>query len=258
MTPPSLTAIILAYNESRHIEACMASLRFADHILVFDSGSTDGTPDLARAAGAEVRARPFQNYPDQRNAALGAVSTEWVLFVDADERVTPELAAEVRAVIQTPQHSGYWIPRHNYIFGRLTRHTGWYPDYQMRLLRREEAQYDPGRLVHELVILKSGEGGYLKEHLTHYNYENLAQFQAKQARYAQLDADMLSREGVRPKIYTPYTQAVRHFKWRFWDLEGYKDGLHGLRLSYLMARYERRKYALLRAAQGASNKSAST
>lgn len=241
-----LTAIILALNEARHIEACIASLVWADSVLVFDSGSTDGTQALAQKAGARVQSNIFHHYAQQRNDALNAADTEWVLFVDADERVMPELRAEIEKTLANPAHTGYWIPRHNFIFGKLTRYTGWYPDYQMRLLKRAEANYDPERQVHELVILKSGEAGYLENPLIHFNYDNVGQFHETQRRYSAYDAKILYQQGVRPKLYTPYTQPIRHFKWRFFDLRGYRDGLHGLRLSLLMARYEYRKYKLLR------------
>jgi (heptosyl)LPS beta-1,4-glucosyltransferase len=242
----TLAAVILTRNEKKHIAECIASVTWADRVVVFDSGSTDGTQEIARQAGAEVLENAFQNYAQQRNDALNAVEADWILFVDADERVTSELQAEVEDIIQNPAHSGYWIPRHNYIFGKLTRHTGWYPDYQMRLLKRGEARYDMNRPVHELVILKSGEAGYIKAPFLHYNYDNVVQFHEKQHRYVAYDAQMLFEEGIRPKVYTPYLQPFRHFKWRFLDLGGYKDGLHGLRLSLLMAWYEHRKYKLLR------------
>lgn len=242
----TLAAIILTRNEERHLADCITSVKWADHVLVFDSGSTDRTREIAANCGVEVRLNEFFHYAQQRNDALNAVQTDWVLFVDADERVTEALAAEIRQTVASPQHVGYWIPRHNYIFGRLTRHTGWYPDYQMRLLKRGNAHYDPNRQVHELVVLSSGEAGYLKTPMVHYNYENLAQFHEKQRRYVQYDAQILYNAGVRPKIYTPYLQPFRHFKWRFFDLQGYRDGFHGLRLSLLMSWYEFRKYQQLK------------
>ncbi len=241
-----LTAIILTRNEEKHIGECITSVQWADRVLVFDSGSTDQTCAIAEKHGADFQFHAFENYAQQRNAALAAAQTDWVLFVDADERVTPELKAEIAQILQNPTHSGYWIPRHNYIFGKLTRHTGWYPDYQMRLLKCGEAHYDPQRQVHEVVLLKSGEAGYLKNPLVHYNYEHVRQFHEKQRRYVQYDAQILYQNGVRPKIYTPYSQPIRHFKWRFIDLKGYKDGVHGLRLSLLMAWYEFRKYQQLK------------
>ncbi|MBW4436281.1 MAG: glycosyltransferase family 2 protein [Pleurocapsa minor GSE-CHR-MK-17-07R] len=241
----ALTVCILTYNEAEHVRACIESAAFADRVMVFDSFSTDATVEIARASGATVVQRPFDNYAGQRNAALDAIGAgEWVLFVDADERVTPALAGEVRSVIATGSATAYRIPRHNYIFGRLTLGAGWYPDFQTRLLRQGRVQYDPKVLVHE-VVLVDGETGTLSQPLVHYNYRDAAQFAAKQARYTAYDARILFEQGMRPKVYTPFTQPVRHFIWRFVTLKGYRDGLHGLRLSLLMAWYEGVKYRRL-------------
>lgn len=238
-----LAGVILTYNEVAHIAACIHSLRWADEVVVFDSFSTDGTVELARQAGARVLQHPFANYAQQRNAALDAVEADWVFFVDADERATPELAAEVRSVLAR-EENGWWVPRHNYIFGRLTKGAGWYPDYQMRLLRRGAARYDPARPVHELVILE-GKAGHLSHPLIHYNYATLAEFMAKQARYIEYEARRFYRQGVRPKPHHYLSQPLRHFYWRFITLRGYRDGLHGLRLSLLMAYYNFEMYRRL-------------
>jgi glycosyltransferase involved in cell wall biosynthesis len=215
-------------------------------VVVFaDSRNEDRTLELAQTAGAEVLVNPFQNYAQQRNDALNAVEADWILFIDADERSSPEQADEVRTLIASGQHNGYWIPRHNYIFGRLTRYTGWYPDYQMRLLRRGKARYDPARQVHELVILE-GEPGYITVPFVHYNYRSFAQFVEKQNRYVRYDARILKEQGTRPLLRKFITQPVRQFIWRYISLKGYRDGLHGLRLSLLMAWYEFQKYVYLR------------
>jgi glycosyltransferase involved in cell wall biosynthesis len=242
-----LTAIILTYNESRHIVACIEHVRFADAVLVFDSFSTDDTVTLARGAGAEVIQHAFSNYSSQRNAALASVAdkTNWVLFVDADERVDKALADEILAVIATDEAVGWRLPRHNYIFGKLTHATGWYPDYQTRLLKIGFATYDPTRMVHEVVIL-DGALGTLKTPLIHYNYDNARQFAQKQRKYTAYEAKIMYEGGIRPKLRNYILQPLRHFKWRFVELQGYKDGLHGLRLSLLMSWYEFKKYSLLR------------
>jgi (heptosyl)LPS beta-1,4-glucosyltransferase len=242
-----LMAIILTKNESEHIVECIASLHFADDILVFDSFSTDDTVAKAQATGARVIQHTFENYANQRNAALNAAEgkADWVLFVDADERVTPELAEEVKHVIQNPEYVGWNIPRHNYIFGKLTRWAGWYPDYQMRLLKVGSARYDPTRQVHEVVIL-DGKGSATKNHFLHYNYRDFAQFTHKQRSYAAYEAKILYEGGIRPKFRNYILQPLRHFKWRYITLQGYRDGFHGLCLSALMAWYELRKYLQLR------------
>lgn len=243
----SLVAIILTLDEADHIEACVASLSWADHVLVLDSYSQDDTVARARAAGAEVRQSRFENYAQQRNAALATVDgsdegAEWVFFVDADERGTPELGEEVRGVIAGSEVAGWYVPRHNYIFGRLTVGGGWYPDYQLRLFRHGRVHYE--RPVHEVAVV-DGEVGYLENPLVHYNYRSVEQFRAKQGRYTDYDAGILKERGVRPKVYTPFTQPLRHFWWRFVLLKGYRDGVHGLRLSLYMAYYEYVKYRKL-------------
>ncbi|NDJ77181.1 MAG: glycosyltransferase family 2 protein, partial [Chloroflexi bacterium] len=241
-----LAAVILAYNEENHIQDCVRSVTWTDRVVMFaDTRSSDHTVELAQAAGADVIQHPFENFAAQRNAALEAVDAEWILFVDADERSSPEQATEIRALITNPDIDGYWVPRHNYIFGKLTRHTGWYPDYQLRLLRRTKARYDPERQVHELVLL-DGEAGYLQEPFVHYNYDSVRQFRVKQQRYVAYDARMLHEQGVRPRPHKFLTQPARQFWWRFVTLCGYRDGLHGLRLSLLMAWYELQKYVHLR------------
>jgi len=242
----TLAAVILAYNEEHNIKDCIASVAWADQVVVVvDPRCTDRTVEFARAAGATIIENTFQNYAQQRNDALDAVQADWILFIDADERVRPALADEIRATIAESTHNGYWIPRHNYIFGKLTRFTGWYPDYQMRLLRHGKAHYDPERKVHEIVIVE-GEPGYLGEPLVHYNYTSFAQFVEKQNRYVQYDAQILKEQGIQPKLHKFITQPVRHFIWRFFTLKGYRDGWHGLRLSVLMAWYEMQKYVYLR------------
>ena len=129
--------MVLTRNVAGHITDCIATLGFADRVVVSDSFSDDDTVALAQAAGAEVIQRTFDNFAGQRNAAMEAVDADWIFFVDADERIPPELAAEVRQVIAERPEVGWWVPRHNYIAGQRVRHGGFYPDYQLRLLRRD-------------------------------------------------------------------------------------------------------------------------
>jgi hypothetical protein len=138
--------------------------------------------------------------------------------------------------------AGWYVPRLNYIFGKLTRGAGWFPDYQLRLFRHGFVRYE--RPVHELAIVE-GEVDYLETPLVHYNYRDLDHFHAKQRDYSNYDARILLEKGVVPKPYTLFTQPLRHFWWRFVALKGYRDGLHGLRLSLYMAFYEWVKYRKL-------------
>ncbi len=240
----NVTAIVPARDEERNIVDCLESLSWADRRVVFlDSRTADRTEELAKETGAEVIRHPFENFGQFHNAAMDAVEADWILFVDADERATPELAKEIRSVTDGSHEEVAWaVPRHNYIFGRLTLGAGWYPDYQSRLLLRDRVRWE--RPVHE-VIVTDGPTGFLKNPLIHYNYDDLPDFIARQQGYTDFDAGILKGQGVHPKFYTPYTQAVRHFWWRFVTLRGSQDGLHGLWLSLLMAYYEAVKYRKL-------------
>ena len=239
-----VAAIVCARDEEHNILDCLESLAWADHRVVFlDSRTTDRTAELAQDAGAEVILHLFENFAQFHNAAMERVEAEWIFFVDEDERATPELAEEVRSVTDGSHAEVAWaVPRYNYIFGRLTLGAGWYPDYQSRLLLRGRVRWE--RPVHE-VIVADGPEGYLKNPLIHYNYDDLADFIARQAKYTDIDAGILFEEGVHPHLYTPYSQAVRQFWWRFVALRGTRDGLHGLWLSLLMAYYEALKYRKL-------------
>jgi (heptosyl)LPS beta-1,4-glucosyltransferase len=232
----TLSVVILTHNEEKHIRACLASVcDFADELLVLDSDSTDRTAARAREMGARVESRAFDNFPNQRNAAIELARGEWIFFIDADERATPAVGAEIRAAI-TGQNIGFWIPRRNFIFGKEIRHTGWSPDYQPRVLRKGAARFDPAREVHELVLW-DGEVGYLREPLIHHNYESLAQFRRKQTQYTQYEAQVWYADGKRARGRGFVGQPLREFLRRFITLQGWRDGAHGLFLSLLMAYY---------------------
>lgn len=243
-----IIAAILTKNESRHIAGCIKSLQWADAVVLEDSFSDDGTVETARALGAQVFQSPFVNFAVARNTALDHVrqlEAAWVLFVDADERVTPELAQEIQRVIRRPEPVGWWIPRYNVMWGHTMRGGGWYPDHQLRLLQVEAAHYDPERQVHEVVIL-NGAAGYLQEHLIHYNYDSLQQFKRKQKRYIDFEAKILKEKGVRAKPWTYLTMPLREFHRRFVTLAGYKDGWVGLQVCSLMSWYMLATYLRLR------------
>ncbi|MDY7075759.1 MAG: glycosyltransferase family 2 protein [Chloroflexota bacterium] len=240
----NVTAIVPARDEERNILDCLESLAWADRRVVFlDSRTADRTAELAQGVGAEVMLHPFENFAQFHNAAMDRVGADWIFFVDGDERATQELAEEVRSVTNGNHEEVVWsVPRHNYIFGRLTLGAGWYPDYQSRLLLRGRVRWE--RPVHEIIVA-DGPTGHLQNPLIHYNYDDLADFVARQDKYTSIDAGILFEEGIRPRLYTPYSQAARHFWWRFVTLRGTRDGLHGLWLSLLMAYYEAVKYQKL-------------
>jgi (heptosyl)LPS beta-1,4-glucosyltransferase len=240
-----ITAVVLTKNEAGNIADVLSTLTWADARLVLDSLSTDDTVAIAQRCGATVAQHPFTNYSAQRNAAMDLVQTEWLFFVDADERSTPELADEVRTMIDTRPEVGWWVPRRNFIFGQWIQHAGWYPDYQLRVLKKARARYDATRQVHEVAEL-DGEAGHLQHTLTHYNYATVDQFVRKQRLYSGYEARILFERGVRPKARNYILQPVREFWRRYVTWQGYKDGGHGLLLSVLMAYFTLIVYVNLR------------
>ena len=245
-----LSIVIIARDEERHIGgALQTAVSIADELLVLlDPRTTDRTAEIAQQYGATIVAHPFESFPRQRNAALGLCRGEWVLFLDADERLTPDLIGELSAfskLRRRPPHVGYWLPRYNFYFGRWVKGGGWYPDRQLRLLRRGCARYDETRLVHELVQLH-GTTGDLDHHLIHINIESWPELHAKQRRYALAEAQTLALAGVRAKWRNLALQPLREV-WRRWiTWHGYRDGSLGLALALTMGYYELIKYIHLK------------
>jgi glycosyltransferase involved in cell wall biosynthesis len=179
--------------------------------------------------------RPFLGFPHQRNAALDLANGDWVLFVDADERVPPALAQEVRRRLLAPEACvGFWVPRRNIIAGAWVRHAGWWPDRQLRLMKRGSARYDESGVVHEVADL-DGPSDNLGEPLLHLNYETLAEFRQKQRRYARLEAEALVHRGVRARPHSLALQPIREFRRRTFELGGIRQGMLGVRLGLEMA-----------------------
>lgn len=235
---PKISAIVLTRNEEQHLPACLDTLTWADEVLVLDSGSTDRTREIARDAGARVETREFTNFGDQRQAALDMAAHDWVFFVDADERVPSALAEEVRRIVEENGTTvGWWVPRRNFFWGNEVKHTGWAPDYQLRLLDRQHVRYDETEVVHEVARL-DGADGYLQVPLTHLNYDSWQEFFAKQRAYAPYEARRWRAEGRRVRAWTFVLQPIRGFWRRFVTWEGYKDGRLGLLLSFAMAWFE--------------------
>jgi glycosyltransferase involved in cell wall biosynthesis len=233
----TLTAAIIARDEAAHIGPCLATLGFADErLLLLDAATRDATASIARAHGARVETRAFDTFAAQRDAALALARGDWVLFVDADERVTDALRDEVLSVITSARSSGFWIPRDNVLLGRVVRHAGWYPDYQLRLLERSKAHFDPRRPVHEEAIV-DGPVGHLEAALTHFNYSSLDEFVLKQERYCRLDARRWLLAYGRPRMRAIVGQPVREFWRRYVSLGGYREGLLGLALCAILAYY---------------------
>lgn len=249
-----LTIAIIARDEERFIADALASVASlgARTLVLLDPRTTDRTAELATRLGAEVEVAPFRSFSAQRNRALASCRTPWLLFLDADERLSPELAAELRDLLAGDSpHAGYWLPRRNRYWRRWLRGGGWYPDEQLRLLRPERARYDEQRLVHELVQL-DGSAGHLSGHLLHHNIDTLAELRHKQRRYALAEAQTLYQQGVRARWRNLVLQPLREVKRRFWTWHGYRDGALGLFLAIIMGYYELIKYVHLKALERAA------
>mgnify|MGYP001176861687 CR=1 FL=1 len=238
--PLPLAVVILTLNEARFLPECLASVAgLGERVLVVDSGSSDGTVEIARQLGAEVVYRAFTGFAEQRNAALALVTQPWVLFLDADERLTRPLQQEIRRAIATAADdvAGFAIPRRNRVLGRELRGGGWWPDYQVRLLRVGRARYTPGREVHETVDV-DGDVVRLREPLLHLNYDSWAEFRDKQRRYARMGAAIIQRDGPLPRRRAYVGRPAREAWRRFVGLSGYRDGVLGFKLALSLAWYE--------------------
>jgi glycosyltransferase involved in cell wall biosynthesis len=240
--PVSVTVITL--NEAANIEACLASVAWADDVVVIDSGSTDATVDLARARGARVIQRDWPGYSAQKNFAATEARYDWILSVDADERVTPELAGEIQTVISNgPAAAGYRVPRVTFHLGRWIRTTDWYPDPQLRLYDRRRATW-PDKRVHESVQAE-GDVGRLQSELQHYAYRGISHHFAAMDRYTTLAAEEMHASGRRAGFVElaihPWAAFVRNYVLK----RGILDGLPGLIISAMNAYYVFLKFAKL-------------
>jgi (heptosyl)LPS beta-1,4-glucosyltransferase len=232
-----LSVAVLARDNETDIVECLTSLGWADErIVLLDTRSRDRTAELARQLGARVVEHRFEDFSKQREFGLSLPQGAWLFYVDSDERASPLLGDEIHRVIQDPDRVGWWVPRRNFICGFEIRHGGWYPDYQLRLLKLGCARYDTARQVHEIVHL-SGPEGFLEQPLIHHNYRTIGQFMARQRQYTAYEADILYKQGVRPKPWTYVLQPLREFWRRYIRLQGYKDGAPGLLLCALVAYY---------------------
>jgi glycosyltransferase involved in cell wall biosynthesis len=243
-----LSVAVIARDEARYIGGCLRSVQqLADEIVVLlDDRTRDETAAIARKCGARVELAAWLGFPAQRNLALERCRGEWVLFLDADEEASPALADEVRVLLRADSlHDGYWIPRYNLFFGRALRGGGWYPDHQLRLLRRSAARYDETRLVHEFAAL-SGTTARLKEHIIHHNIAGLGELWRKQRGYALAEAQTLYLQGQRARRRNFVARPLREFVRRYLVLGGWRDGGLGLLLCGTLAWFELVKFAHLK------------
>ncbi len=241
---PRLTALIITFNEAAHIAEAIQSVAWADEVLVVDSHSTDGTADLAAAAGARVEVRAWPGYIEQKNHGASIAQHDWILSIDADERVTPALAAEIRSLLAgDPGCPGYRIPRVSYYLGKWIRTTDWYPDPQLRLYDRRRGRWT-GRYVHESVGV-DGPAGMLRHDLQHYTYRDVSHHLKTIDRYTSLAARQMHEDGRRAGVLQILLHPPAAFLRNYLARGGFRDGQVGLIVSLLNSYYVLCKFVKL-------------
>jgi len=240
-----LSVVTITLNEEHNIVECLKSVSWADELIVVDSGSSDRTVDLARQAGARVLQLPWRGYGATKNDALRYAAGDWILWLDADERVPPELAAEIRDIVGRSDVSspGFTVARRAFFLGKWIRHCGWYPSRVTRLFRRSKGRFSENR-VHEQLILE-GDTGQLRNDLLHFTDPHLYHYFEKFNRYTSLAAEDLHAAGARFSLYDVLVRPPFVFLKMFVVRRGFLDGMHGFVLSLASMAYVFVKYAKL-------------
>ena len=237
-----LSVIIITKNELANIGACLDSVRFANQLIIVDSGSSDGTVALARERGAEViETTDWPGYGPQKTRALAAADGDWVLSLDADERIPEALRDEILRAIKSPQHAAYAIPRLSSFCGQFIRHSGWYPDHVVRLWRRGSAGFSD-HIVHERVLVHQGSTGKLVTPMIHYSYRNDSDFLRKLEQYSELGARQAFASGKRGTLRRALLHGLSAFLRSFVFKRGFLDGRSGLIVALSAAETTYHKY----------------
>lgn len=229
MTRPTLSVILITKNEAELVGQCLESVKWADEIIIVDSGSTDDTVSICRRYTNHVVVTDWPGFGQQKNRALAMATSEWVLSIDADEEVTPPLAQEIQDILMAPTAAGYTLPRLSSYCGRFMKHSGWWPDPVLRLFRRDAGKFTDAR-VHERVVV-NGQTQALKQTLLHHSYRSLDQVLHKVNHYSEESAIALQSKSRRASLST----AIGHGLWTFIRTyiikRGFLDGREGFILA---------------------------
>jgi glycosyltransferase involved in cell wall biosynthesis len=242
---PQISAIVVCFNEERRIDACLKSLRWCDEIVVVDSFSTDRTAEICRGYKVKFIQREWAGYRDQKAFAHSQATRDWVLLVDSDERVTPELRDEIREALARDggAYAGYAVPRLVSYLGRWWWRGGWYPDYDVRLFRRERGSWG-GSEPHEKILV-DGQVRRLKNCLHHYSYRNMEDHIERINRFTSIASRELKKEGARWRLRDALLRpAARFFRSYIWK-RGFAEGFAGFYIAVAAAVYVFLKYAKL-------------
>jgi glycosyltransferase involved in cell wall biosynthesis len=242
---PRLSVIVIALNQEANLGPCLETVGFADDLVVVDTGSTDGTLEVARTYTPRVFSSPWLGFGRTKNYALDQAEGDWVFSLDTDERVPPGLQAEIQAVLAADGPlDGYRVPRKNYFCGRWIRHLGWYPDLTLRLFRRGRGRFRD-REVHEEVVV-DGAVGNLPTPLEHYSYRSVSEYVSRMDRYARLAAREMAKAGRRPFPGELLARPLFSFLHLYFIRRGFLEGTPGYALAVLMSMYKFLKYYYLR------------
>jgi glycosyltransferase involved in cell wall biosynthesis len=236
-----LSVVIVTKNEEHNIGDALESVRDFDDIVVVDAFSEDRTVEICRNYTDRVYQHEWPGFSRQKQRAVDYAKNAWVLILDADERVTPELKAEMIEEIAGGTYCGYYIPRKNYFLGNWIRHSGWWPDYTLRLFRKDSARIEP-REVHEKVLV-NGAVKHLKNPLLHYTYPTFSDYMKKMETYSTLAAREIVRQKGRPSPLSLLINPLAVFIKMYFLRQGFRDGIHGFMLAVLYAFQAFLKYA---------------
>jgi len=228
--PARLSVAIITHNEAANIEACLRSVSWADEVVVLDHASSDETVARSRAAGARVIEAPdWPGFGVQKNRAVDACTSDWILSLDADERISLALKEEIDDTLAAPRFDVYELPRRSTYCGRFIRHSGWWPDYTPRLFRRGVARFSEA-LVHER-LQSDRPMGRLREPLIHFTYRSMEQVIDKMNRYSSDSATMLTARGATPGLGTAIGHGLAAFIRSYIVRRGFLDGRYGFMLA---------------------------
>jgi glycosyltransferase involved in cell wall biosynthesis len=240
-----ISIIVITKNEEQNIVECLESVHWSNEIIIVDAQSADKTVELAKKYTQHVHIKPWSGYADAKNFALQKVTNEWVLWLDADERVTPELADEIRNIIRDKANTYdvYEVARRAYFLGRWIKHCGWYPGYVTRLFRKNKVKFSSSR-VHEKIEY-TGTIGRLKNDLLHYTDDDLYHYFGKFNKYTSLAAHDVNEAGRKYSLSDLIFRPPFMFFKMFFIRLGFLDGMHGFILCLLSSAYVYTKYAKL-------------
>lgn len=240
-----LSIIVITKNEESNIGDCLESVRWANEIIVVDSNSSDNTIGFAKKYTTKVFTKEWKGYSEAKNFAIERATNKWILSLDADERVTPELSEEINSILKNPgsKYIAYEVGRRAYFLGKWIRHCGWYPGYVVRLFIRQEGKYNESR-VHEKLAVK-GNIGRLKNDLIHLTDKNLNHYFSKYNNYTSLAAQDLFENNRKFRNTDIVLKPVFTFLKMYFIRLGFLDGIHGFVLCFLSASYVFTKYAKL-------------